>query len=128
MLELNGVAWCQLGTKDIYTNIREVEQPIEALNPLHIRMFHISGENEKFVGDMLDRILLYLDMIHIKDTLYTILKESINNGIKANAKRVFFHLKGLDINDRENYDRIMSSFREEAFGNIDRYHDYLKEH
>ena len=57
---------------------------------------------------ILRRFLSHADLLYSRDVLITILKELINNAVKANAKRLFFQRMNLDI--RKDYFEGMTSF------------------
>ena len=66
---------------------------------------------EKHIQHALESILdktQHNGLIHI---LYTILKELVINGCKANQKRIFFDERHLDIRDESDYDMGISEYR-----------------
>jgi HD-like signal output (HDOD) protein len=63
---------------------------------------------------ILNRLLSSLDRLYLRDALMTILKELITNAVKANAKRLYFQTKNLDINDKEDYRKGMEDFKNEC--------------
>jgi HD-like signal output (HDOD) protein len=70
---------------------------------------------EEHLIKVLHRELENYDILYMKDMLLTVLKELINNAVKANAKRLFFRKKGLDIREKEEYRDGMETFKEEVF-------------
>ncbi len=64
---------------------------------------------------IIHRCLEKYDILYIKDTVITVLKELINNSIKANVKRLYFKIKNLDINKTDDYRKGMETFKEEAY-------------
>ena len=52
---------------------------------------------ESFFLRILRRFLSHADMLYSRDVLLTVLKELINNAVKANAKRLYFRKKSADI-------------------------------
>jgi len=70
---------------------------------------------EEHLIKVLHRELENYDILYMKDMLLTVLKELINNAVKANAKRLFFRKKGLDIRKKEEYRSGMDTFKEEVF-------------
>ena len=72
------------------------------------------------------RYLEKYDILYIKDTVLTVLKELINNAVKANVKRLFFKGQGLDINNNSDYRQGMESFKNEIYsGETNGYFDKL---
>ncbi len=57
---------------------------------------------EEHLIKVLHRELENYDILYMKDMLLTVLKELINNAVKANAKRLFFRKKGWIYAKRKN--------------------------
>lgn len=96
------------------------------LNPFFIKFFHLSDDVKVIIGDIIDKMSIYLGILNIRDTIYTILKEMIINSVKANAKRVFFKQRQADIHNREDYDKHIKEFKKEFLENQDKYKELLK--
>ena len=90
--------------------------------------FHIfSPEVEALLIKILHRYLEEYDILYVKDTILTVVKELVNNSVKANLKRLFFKSKGLDINKIEDYRIGMETFKEETYHhNNDNYFEKLE--
>lgn len=84
--------------KDFFVQFNVFDPDVEAVT---IKIFHLYLE--KF------------DLLYMKDTVLSVLKELINNAIKANVKRLFFKLLGLDINNVSDYRQGMESFKDEIY-------------
>jgi HD-like signal output (HDOD) protein len=61
------------------------------------------------------RFLEHYDLNYISNQVINIIKELINNAIKANLKRIYFKLKDLDIEKTEDYRNGMETFKNEAY-------------
>ncbi len=61
------------------------------------------------------RYLEHYDLEYVKIQIINIVKELIHNAVKANLKRLYFRLKGLDITRTEDYRAGMETFKEETF-------------
>ncbi len=72
-------------------------------------------EVEEVLVKTLHRYLENYDILYMKDMLLTVLKEFINNAVKANVKRLYFKQKGLDIRNKDDYRSGMETFKEEVF-------------
>lgn len=59
-----------------------------------------------------------LDKMFILETIITILRESVLNAAKANAKRQFFENHNVDISDQSAYDSHMQVFHEQVIGDF----------
>jgi len=72
--------------------------------------------NEKVERYLLETLRIILEKCgrpDLLDTTYTIVKELVINGVKANQKRLFFEERGLDLLNPEEYARGLASLREE---------------
>ncbi|HOW81783.1 MAG TPA: HDOD domain-containing protein [Spirochaetota bacterium] len=81
----------------------------------YIQFHLIDMDVEAQIIKIVHRYLEKFDILYIKDTIITVLKELINNSIKANIKRLYFKLKGLDINKTEDYRTGMETFKEDIY-------------
>ncbi len=87
----------------------------------------------KFVNDkilmslnsILARILAKIDHIYLLNSTVTILREIIVNALKANAKRIFFQKKHLDINNEAEYRKGMNLFKKQIVGDFNRIEEDL---
>ncbi len=94
------------------------------LNEIHEKL--VKGEkitlSYKFTNDkilhefqtFLINVLGYLDQLFLLEVSFTILKEILYNASKANAKRLFFQRKNLDITNSEAYIKGMEIFADEV--------------
>lgn len=55
------------------------------------------------------------DLLYLKSMLLAVLKELVNNAIKANVKRLYFKLRNLDIHNSDDYQQGMENFKEETY-------------
>ncbi|MBP7737317.1 MAG: HDOD domain-containing protein [Spirochaetes bacterium] len=88
----------------------------------YIQFHTLNAETEGAIIKSIHRYLENYDLSYIKNQIINIIKELVNNAIKANLKRIFFKLKGLDIDKTEDYRAGMESFKEEAYEGTE---DYL---
>ena len=74
--------------------------------------FHYHNKfNITFLNSLVTKVLSRSNMIHLRDTVVTVLKEIIVNAVKANSKTHFFKLNNLNIADRTDYDLGMRDFK-----------------
>ncbi len=66
---------------------------------------------EKHIQYALEGILAKTEHDHLIHVLYTVLKELVINGCKANQKRIFFDEHGFNIQDPEQYRKGMSMYK-----------------
>jgi len=80
-----------------------------------IQFQRYSPEIDSLLIKMIHRFLEQSDMLFFKETVISIAKELVNNAIKANLKRLYFTIKGLDLNNQANYREGMENFKDEVF-------------
>ncbi len=119
--------------------MNEVKQSSLVINPpdfknaikqekdFFIQFHQVTGETEALITRIVHRYLQEYDILYIKDTIITIVKELINNAVKANLKRLYFSQKSLDIAQIEDYRTGMETFKEETYqDDIDIYLEKLE--
>ena len=97
-----------INTPDYKTAIREDKD-------FFIQFNLFSPDVEAVTIKILHHYLEKFDIIYVRDTIITIMKELINNSVKANLKRLFFKTKGFDINKVDEYRLGMESFKSEIY-------------
>lgn len=80
-----------------------------------IQFQRFTPEIDSILIKIIHRFLEQHDILFIKDSVISITKELVNNAVKANLKRLFFNIKGLDMNVQKNYREGMDEFREAVF-------------
>jgi hypothetical protein len=76
-----------------------------------MQFVYFEKEVERHFHLILRRFLEKHDMLYLRDVLITILKELVANATKANAKRLYFQNKGLDITVKHDYIEGMNTFK-----------------
>ena len=71
----------------------------------------LTGKVEKYILAIIESILQRYNQTKFTESSYTITKELITTGIKANQKRVFFEDEGLNISNQEEYDRGIGGYK-----------------
>lgn len=99
----------------ILLNPPNFKDAIKNSEDFYIQFSRITPEAEETLIKILHRYLENHDILYMKDMLLTVLKELINNAIKANAKRLYFRQKNLDIKNKDEYRKGMETFKEEVF-------------
>lgn len=96
-------------------------EAIKSGRDFHIQFHVLTQEIESIIIKSIHRYLEKFDILYIKDTIISIIKELTNNSIKANIKRLYFKLNNLDINTTEDYRKGMETFKEDVYeeGNDD---------
>ena len=113
--------------KRIKVDVEKVRKAIESGIPLTVTTYTLPHEIEEYACDILKTFLTELDQAQMADSLIYCLKELANNGKKANTKRVYFEEKGLDINDKADYELGMKNFKMDTMSNINYYLNQQKD-
>jgi len=93
----------------------DYKKAIDQGEDFYIQFHQLTPETESMVVKIIHRYLAKFDIVYIKDTIITIVKELSNNAIKANIKRLYFKLKNLEISSSTDYRKGMETFKEEVF-------------
>jgi HD-like signal output (HDOD) protein len=95
--------------------------------PLGFRLTGLPHEAHGLLDRILETWLGELGQERLQEPLSYCLKELINNAWKANAKRIYFEEKGLDIRVEADYELGMRDFRRETAEHLGRYLERLRE-
>ncbi|HBD92976.1 MAG: hypothetical protein A2015_01615 [Spirochaetes bacterium GWF1_31_7] len=109
--------------KNIFLTETDVLNYIEKAKPLILKDYQISRETEDYFISILEFYLKSIGKEKIFDHLSYCLRELINNGKKANTKRVFFNEEKLEISEPEQYEKGMKLFKTKTISNIEYYLD-----
>ncbi|MCP4130677.1 MAG: HDOD domain-containing protein [bacterium] len=77
------------------------------------------------INSLMSKILSRTDLIFLQDTMLTILRETILNAVKANAKRIYFDRLGLDIHESSAYEQGMKKFKTDIVNDLHTIRDDL---
>lgn len=80
----------------------------------YIEFISLDKKSEPLIIKTIHRFLSKYDMLYLRDIVITVLKELITNASKANAKRLYFKEKKLDISNEHDYLLGMESFKKEV--------------
>jgi putative nucleotidyltransferase with HDIG domain len=108
----------------------DVEKIVQAARnsiPLTIKTYTLPHEMEVYLEQVLEIFLKELGQDSLKDPLAYCLRELAVNAKKANTKRVYFHEKGLNILDEEQYKAGMARFKTETLDDIDHWLELQKQ-
>jgi putative nucleotidyltransferase with HDIG domain len=89
--------------------------------PITITTHKVSRETEERIEAILALILEEFGLREVNDKISYCLKEIVTNAKKANTKRVYFEMNGLNMSSEDDYKRGMISFKEDTLSNIDHY-------
>lgn len=101
-------------TEFIEINPTDYKTAINTETDFYIQFINLNKEAEPLIIKVLRRFLIKYDMLYLRDVVITVLKELITNASKANAKRLYFRSKNLDIKNEHDYMLGMESFKTEV--------------
>ncbi len=78
---------------------------------VYISFQYVNRDIEIDINSLLAKILSRMDMAYLYDTFESIIRELVQNALKANMKRVWFMEMNLDINDNDDYLNGMRKFK-----------------
>lgn len=88
-----------------------IEKSIKQSKGISITFYSLSNSIENLVKFTLYTVLEYYNKASLEHSVYNVLFEAMLNGLKANAKKLFFIEHGLDINDPAHYEHGMKLFK-----------------
>lgn len=109
------------------TESSHITYAIDNSKRLTLTIYKYLAEERKYIDDIVKMYLEQTHLEHLANQLIYCIHELAGNACRANTKRTYFQKKNLNINDKENYTAGMESFREEAFSNIDHFHESKRE-
>lgn len=95
------------------TSLISFQEEFLSGNPIKKEYVHFSEVNCHDLDIWIGRICRTVSLEFLHEILFTILNELLVNGCKANAKRVFFATRGLDINSSVDYAQAIPDFKNE---------------
>lgn len=98
--------------KTIYSRIENGES-------VKISFKYVSDDMLMLINTILVRTLIRYDILYMMNSVLTMTRELVVNALKANAKRVFFLKKNLDINNPRDYRTGQQMFKEQIIGDFD---------
>jgi HD-like signal output (HDOD) protein len=112
----------------LHTNIPDLDHPIQENTPFHFKFYNMNQNVENTLYKTLDRFLLQLDVISIRDSVLAAVKEIVTNAIKANVKRVYFHSNQADILNEQEYLEKMDHFKNDYLDKRNEFEEGLIKH
>lgn len=107
---------------------KHVSYAIDNSKRLTLTIYKYLADERKYIDDIVELYLKETDLEHLTNQLTYCIHELAGNACRANTKRSYFAHKNLNINDKSNYEEGMKSFREEAFSDIGKFHEKIKDH
>jgi len=92
-------------------DIAQLTKTLEDEKKVFISFKKFDKNENAAVFHILSWALAQNDLLFLQHIVLTLLKEVINNGIKANFKRIYFEENSIDINNEKEYAKAMESFK-----------------
>jgi len=108
-------------------DLAQIKRATNSSIPLTIKTYTLSHDTEVYLEEILGAFLTELGYAQIKDQLAYCLRELAVNAKKANTKRAYFLEKSLNLEDPDEYNEGMKTFKEETLENIQYYLQKQKE-
>ncbi len=108
-------------TKAIQVDISKVRAAVQSSMPLTITTYTLPHEMEEYMANVLNAFLKEAGQTQMIEPLSYCMRELVNNAKKANTKRVYFEEHNLDINNVQDYENGMKSFKQDTISNIQYY-------
>ncbi len=105
----------QIVSKEFFIKPEDYQKALSSEEDFFIQFQRFTQDVDSQIIKIIHRYLEHYDLLFHKDTIISIIKELINNSIKANLKRLYFESAGLDINDSKSYRNGMETFKEAVF-------------
>lgn len=105
----------------------DYRKAIDSESDFYIQFHTVTPESDGAMVKCVRRCLEHYDLNYFTNEIVNIIKELINNAIKANLKRVYFKLKNLDIVKTDEYRTGMECFKEDTMQeDAPQYQEYLE--
>lgn len=112
--------------KEVSLDISKIKMAIRAGIPLSITTYTVPREMSLYMEEVLTAFLTELNQTQMIEYLKYCLDELVTNAKKANTKRLYFREKGLDIFNKNDYEKGLKTFREDTINNINYYLELQK--
>ncbi|QEN05558.1 hypothetical protein EW093_12810 [Thiospirochaeta perfilievii] len=109
-------------------NNSHITYAIDNSKRLTLTIYKYLAEERNYIDEIVEMYLKQTDLEHLTSQLTYCIHELAGNACRANTKRSYFKDKQLNIEDSEHYNKGMENFKDEAFSNMDKYHETKKEH
>ena len=108
------------------TTATEFLESFESGKRAHIKFYCLNNQIFEIVGTILVKMLSKLDMLFFLKICHTVLTESINNAVKANAKRVYFDRLQAGDQSGVTYAEKMVAFKDDVMSDVCAFSDDLR--
>ena len=116
-----------MSAPELVVDVAKIRKAAHSSIPLTITTYTLPHEVEVYMEQVIDIFLNELGQTKIKDYVSYCLRELAVNAKKANTKRVYFELQGLNLKDETEYEEGMRNFKADTLENINYYLQKQKE-
>ncbi|MDR2663175.1 MAG: hypothetical protein LBC31_09290 [Treponema sp.] len=106
---------------EVVVDVEKVNQAIRMEIPLVMTTYTVPRKVEKYIEEVITFFLNYVQQNRLRDNVIYCVQELVVNAKKANTKRVYFIDRGLDLGDQRDYQKGMTTFKDDTLNNIDYY-------
>ena len=106
---------------EIVVDVNKVNRAIKMEVPLIMTTYTLPKKVEQYIEQVVTLFLDYVKQSRLKDNVIYCIQELVVNAKKANTKRVYFIDRGLNLNDMNDYQLGMSTFKDDTLANINYY-------
>src|SRR5512138_815844 len=113
--------------QELTVDVNKIRKAAQSGIPLTITTYTLPHEIEVYVEQVMEAFLREVGQEKLKDYLIYCVRELAVNAKKANTKRVYFHERGLDLQNPEDYKIGMESFKNDTMERISHFLQLQKE-
>lgn len=92
---------------------------IHERKPFSLQFEFAGGDQFSRINAVYYKVLASRDQLYLLNSVITIMREVVTNAQKANAKRLYFGRKRMDIADSDEYDIGMADFKQNVVADFD---------
>ncbi len=106
-------------------NKNEIYDRIKTGTPFSISFRYADNEDIMIINGIYAKLLARFDLLYTVNSVITIMREVVANAQKANAKRIYFMEKGLDINNPDEYRTGMKHYKDSVVVDLENFEKLL---
>jgi hypothetical protein len=108
---------------EIIVDVDKVNKAIKLEVPLIMTTYTLPRKVEHYIEQVITLFFFFFKQSRLRDNVIYCIQELVVNAKKANTKRVYFIDRGLDLNNNDDYQEGMSTFKDDTLNNINYYLD-----
>ncbi|MCR4939669.1 MAG: HDOD domain-containing protein [Treponemataceae bacterium] len=105
----------------IKLDLAKIKKAVQSGIPLSIMTYTFPHEAEIYVSEVITAFFHEINQENMTEYIIYSMNELITNAKKANTKRIYFKEKNLDINNQDEYELGMKTFKADTMSNIKYY-------